>query len=399
MTQFAYTAKAGPGEIKKGVIEAENKTVVARKLKLEGLYPVSIDEINPIPVKKSRQKIRTREISAFTRQLANLIHSGFSLATAISTLSQQEANPNVKKLLGEMHEKIQKGSSFSAVLSLYPNIFSSFYINMVNIGETSGKIDEALTKLADFKENEEELIAQIKAALTYPAFVLAIGMITIFIVITFFIPRFVFMFADLGEALPLPTLIIMRISEFMSKNWVFFIAIAVIGIITARTYYKKEKNRLIVDKIALRLPLLKDIIQKIETARFAGSLGVLLTHGVPVLEALQVVILSVDNRVFRTKISSFQEKIKKGLNLSKCLQESQVFPPILVNMVAVGEEGGELNAMLAKIAGTFETEVNRTVKTFVSLIEPILIIVIGGVVALMVMAILLPILQINLAVK
>ncbi len=399
MPQFSYTAKAGPEEIKKGVIEAENKIVVARKLKQEGLYPVSIDEINLTPAKKKRQKIRSREVSTFTRQLANLIHSGFSLAAALSTLSRQETNPNVKRLLEDMHDKIQKGAAFSAVLNLYPNIFSSFYINMVNIGETNGKIDDALMKLADFKENEEELISQIKAALTYPSFVLAIGIITIFVVVTFFIPRFVFMFADLGEALPLPTQIVMRISEFMSKYWGFFIAIAGLGLISAQSYYKKEKNRLVVDNLILQLPLLKDIIQKIETARFASALGVLLTHGVPVLESLQVVNLSVDNRVFRKKISSFQEKIKKGQSLSKCLQESQVFPPILVNMAAVGEESGELNAMLAKIAGTFETEVNRTVKTFVSLIEPILILTIGGVVALMVMSILLPILQINLAVK
>lgn len=399
MAQFTYTAKAGPQEIKKGVIEAENKSVVVRKLKQEGLYPVSIDEINLVPSRTKRQKICAREISAFTRQLANLIHSGFSLAAALSTLSQQETNPNVKRLLEDMHDKIQKGAAFSAVLNLYPNIFSSFYVNMVNIGEASGKIDDALIKLADFKEKEEELISQIKAALTYPSFILAIGIITIFVVVTFFIPRFVFMFADLGETLPLPTQIVMRISEFMSKYWGFFIAIAAIGIILARAYYKKEKNRLIVDNIILQLPLLKNIIQKIETARFAGALGVLLAHGVPVLEALQVVNLSVDNRVFRKKISSFQEKIKKGLSLSKCLQASQVFPPILVNMVAVGEESGELNLMLSKIAGTFETEVNRTVKTIVSLIEPILIIVIGGVVALMVMSILLPILQINLSVK
>lgn len=399
MPQFSYTAKARPEELKKGVIQAENKVVAVRKLKLEGLYPVSIDEIYLAVAKKSRQKIRSREVSAFTRQLANLIHSGFSLAAALSALSRQETNPNVKKLLGEIHEKIQKGAAFSVILSLYPNIFSSFYINMVNIGETSGKLDGALMKLADFKENEEELISQIKAALIYPSFVLAIGIITIFVVITFFIPRFVFMFADMGESLPLPTQIIMRISEFMSNYWGLFIASAAIGIILIRTYCKKEKNRLVVDDIILQLPLLKDIIQKIETARFSGALGILLAHGVPVLEALLVVNLSVDNRVFRKKISFFQEKIKKGLDLSKCLQESRVFPPIFANMVAVGEESGELNAMLSKIAGTFENEVNRTVKTFVSLIEPILILAVGGVVALMVMSILLPILQINLAVK
>lgn len=398
MARFSYTAKAGPQEIKNGVMQAENKLVVIRKLKQQGLYPVSIDEIETVAAKKRYKKIGPREVYEFTRQLANLIHSGFPLATALSTLSQQEQNLKVKQLIEDMHEMIQKGAAFSAVLSLYPNIFSSFYINMVNIGETSGKIDEALVKLADFEEKEEELMSQIKAALTYPAFILAIGTITIFIVITFIIPRFVFMFAELSETLPMPTQIVISISGFMGKYWSLLAAITAIFILSAREYYKKEKNRFFIDNITLRLPLFKSIIQKIETARFASALGVLLKHGVPIIEALEVVSLSVDNRVYRKSISSFQEKIKKGQSLSNCLQDGR-FLPILVNMVKVGEESGELSETLTKIAGTFENEVNRTIKTMVSLIEPILIIVIGGVVALMVMSILLPILQINLAVK
>lgn len=398
MGRFSYTAKAGPQEVKNGVMQAENKLVVIRKLKQEGLYPISIDEIETIAAKKRYKKIGSREVYEFTRQLANLIHSGFPLATALSTLSQQEQNLKVKHLIEDMHEMIQKGAAFSAVLSLYPNIFSSFYINMVNIGETSGKIDEALVKLADFEEKEEELMSQIKAALTYPAFILAIGTITIFIVITFIIPRFVFMFAELSETLPMPTQIVISISGFMGKYWSLLAAITAIFVLSAREYYKKEKNRFFIDNMTLRLPLFKSIIQKIETARFASALGVLLKHGVPIIEALEVVSLSVDNRVYRKSISSFQEKIKKGQSLSTCLQDGR-FLPILVNMVKVGEESGELSETLTKIAGAFENEVNRTIKTMVSLIEPILIIVIGGVVALMVMSILLPILQINLAVK
>ncbi len=395
MPQFTYKAKEGPEQIKTGTIQAENKIVVIKKLRQEGLYPVSIDEVNPVPSKKGYKKINSRDISAFTRQLANLIHSGFPLATAISTLSQQEQNHNLKKLIEDLQENIQKGSTFSDALRKYPNIFSSFYINMVNIGEVSGKIDETLERLADFKEKEDGLISQIKSASVYPLFIFSVGVITVFILITFFIPRLVSMFSVLGQLLPLPPRIIIHTSKFMNKFWWLFVIGVATAIILIKSYYKIERNRLIVDGLILRLPLLKDIIQKVEIARFCYALGVLLKNGVPVLEALGVVSLSVDNRVFRKKISSFQEKIRKGQSLSKCLQEDTIFPPILINMVAVGEESGELTEMLERTATTFDTEVNRTVKTIVSLIEPILILFIGGVVVVIVFSMLLPIFQIN----
>ncbi len=310
MPQFTYKAKEGPEQIKTGTLQAENKIVVIKKLRQEGLYPVSIDEVNPVPSKKGYKKINSRDISAFTRQLANLIHSGFPLATAISTLSQQEQNHNLKKLIEDLQENIQKGSTFSDALRKYPNIFSSFYINMVNIGEVSGKIDETLERLADFKEKEDGLISQIKSASVYPLFIFSVGVITVFILITFFIPRLVSMFSDLGQMLPLPTRIIIQTSKFMNKFWWLFVIGVATAIILIKSYYKIERNRLIVDGLILRLPLLKDIIQKVEIARFCYALGVLLKNGVPVLEALGVVSLSVDNRVFRKKISSFQEKIR-----------------------------------------------------------------------------------------
>lgn len=395
MPQYSYKAKTGPKEIKTGTIQAENEVVVIKKLKSEGLYPVSITEINVVPKKESRKKINSRDISAFTRQLSNLVRSGFPLATALFTLTQQAQNFGVKKLIADLNERIQKGSTFSDALTVYPAIFSSFYINMVKIGETSGRLDDTLERLADFKEKEDDLLSQVKSALTYPAFLLTVGIITIFILLAFFIPRLVNMFSDFGQALPLPTQIVIQTGRFMSKFWWLFIIAAIAFVVLAKSYYKLEKNKLVLDGILLKIPLVRSIIQKIEIARFSYALGVLLKNGVPVLEALGVVSLSVNNRSFRKKISSFQEKIRKGQSLSSCLQSDKIFPPILTNMVAVGEESGELTEMLFKIGATFETEVNRTVKTIVALIEPMLILFIGGIVVLIVLSILLPIFQID----
>ena len=399
MPQFTYKAKAGTGQIKTGTIEAENKAVVVRKLRREGLFPVSISEINPLLAKRSYKKISPRDISVFTRQLANLLHSGFTLAAAISTLRQQEQNPRFKKIFEDLYNSIQKGSTFFEALNKYPAIFSSFYVNMVKVGELTGKIDETLERLADFKEKEDELSSQIKSALAYPLFILVIGIITVFIMVAFFIPRLANIISGLGQTLPLPTQIVIKVSNLMSNFWWLFVLAALAIFISARAYYKIEKNRLIIDGFVLRLPLIKNLIQKVEIARFSYALGVLLKNGFPMLGALGVVNLSMNNRVFREKVSSFQEKIRKGHSLSKCLQEERIFPPILINMVAIGEESGELTEMLIRITSTFETEVNRTAKTLTSLLEPTLILFIGGVVAFLVFSMLLPVFQLSLSMK
>jgi type II secretory pathway component PulF len=399
MPQFSYKAKVAPGQIRDGIIQAENKIAVIKKLRQEGLYPVSIEEVNPLPAKKFNKKISSRNISDFTRQMANLIHSGFSLDAALSTLNQQEQNSGLKKLIDYLHEKIQKGFTFSSALSEYPGIFSSFYINMVKIGETSGKIEETLTRLADFKEREDELLSQIRSALVYPGFLFTIGVISVFVVITFLVPRFVTMFSSFGQALPMPTQIIIKISNFIHAFWWLCLIVFCLMVVLALNYFKIEKNRLITDGFILHLPLVKDLVQKAEMARFTYALGVLLVNGVPILEALGVVRLSVGNRILRRSISTFQEKIREGKSLSNCLQTDKLFPAILINTVAVGEQSGELAEILLKTATTFETEANRTIKTLVSLIEPLLVLFIGGFVILVILSIILPIFQMNLLVQ
>ncbi|MCX5702568.1 MAG: type II secretion system F family protein [Candidatus Omnitrophica bacterium] len=399
MPQFSYRAKQGPDKIKDGIIQAENEIAVIKKLREEGLYPVLIKEVSLAPQKKSYKKISARDISNFTRQIANLIHSGFRLDAALSSLSRQEQNAGLKKLIDDLQEKIQKGFTFSSALSEYPGIFSSFYINMINIGEATGKIDETLSRLADFKEKETELVSQVRAALVYPGFLLTVGIASVFVIITFLVPRFVTMFSELGQALPLPTQIVMHVGKFMNKWWWLFIASCILIVMMMVNYFRIEKNRLAIDRLMLRLPLIKDLIQKIEMARFSYALGVLLKSGVPIMDALGVVNVSVNNRVYRQSISLFQEKIRKGQSLSSCLKIDEIFPAVLINTVAIGEESGELAGMLLKTATAFESEANRTIKTAVTLIEPILLLLIGGFVIFLVLSIILPIFQMNLFIR
>lgn len=399
MPKFFYRVKSSAGQFKDGTIQAENKIAVIKKLRQDGLYPLSIEEVSEISLKKQHKKISSRNISDFTRQLANLMHSGFSLNSALSVLSQQEQNPGLKKMISDLHEKIQKGFTFSQVLEEYPDTFSSFYVNMVKIGETGGRLDESLLRLADFKERENELVSQVKSASVYPAFLFSLGVLSVFVVITFLVPRFASLFASFGQALPIPTQIIVKLSNFMSRSWWFILAGIIALYLFLARYLRKEKNRLLADRLLLRLPLVKDLIEKIEMARLTYALGVLLKSGIPVLEALSVVGASVNNRVFKKSVSGFRDKISKGQSLSSCLQSEKIFPVILTNTVRVGEESGELADMLLKSASIFDSEANRTIKTFVSLIEPILVISIGCVIILIILSIILPIFQMNLLIQ
>ena len=399
MPQFTYKAKAGPDTIKAGTIEADNKVVAVKAIRQNGLYPIFVKELSSASPPKRLRKIKSKDLTVFTRQLANLLRSGFPLSRAVATLISQTQNPGLKKLLEGLQEKINKGFTFSQGLSLYPNAFSRFYINMVKIGEAGGMVEETLERLADFQEREQDLNSQVKSALVYPALLSVVGAITIFVLISFVIPRLTVILSDLGQTLPLPTRILIQLGAFMSRFWWLFLGAAGLIIILGRYYYKMEKSRFLVDGLLLRFPWTGNLIQKLEIARFSYALGALLKNGVSMLGALGVVTLSVENRVFRKEISAFGEKIRRGGSLSSCLQKDNLFPLILTNMVALGEESGELPEMLLKVGATYEKEVNRTVKTIVSLIEPILILVMGLIVGFIVLSMLLPIFQMNISIR
>ncbi len=406
MPTFRYQAKTGPGAAENGTIQAENIESAAKKLRQDGRFIVSLEPALESPGGASVSVSspasggfflhRRPDISAFTRQLASLVRSGFPLTTAINTLAAQEQQPAFKSILAHIHERIQKGQTFSDSLAAYPQLFSGFYISLVRIGESSGKLDETLERLAEFKEKEDELRSQVRSALTYPAFLVCVGAATLFILLAFFIPRLAGIFSDMGQKLPLATIVVMQLGSFCAQYWYLIVGGLGLAVFALRSQYHNEKTRVSLDHFILNVPGARDVVLKTETSRFCYALAMLLKNGGSMLEALGVVALSVDNRYLRRQLSTFQEKISKGASLSSCLAGEKLFPVVLTNMVAVGEESGTITDMLFRIGQTLETEVNRNLKTVVSLLEPVLILCIGGLVVLMVAAILLPIFQLDL---
>lgn len=395
MPTYTYTAKSGPHQTVSDTMQAESKGMVIKKLKSQGLFPLVIEESLAATARKKPRIRRRLNVAEFTRQLAELIQAGIPLAKALGTLKTQDQPADSRKLLTELQDGVLGGSNFSDALSKAGHLFSSFYITMVRIGESSGRLAESLSRLADFKEREDSLKGQVLTALAYPAFVLAVGMLTVFFMVTFFIPRLSGVFGDFSQQLPLLTRLVMGLSSFFQMTWWLFAVCAAGGGFAFRSLLRQEKYRLKFDGLLLRVPLVKTLIQKVETARFAHAFGVLLRNGVPMVGALHIIALSVQNRIYRQALSRFDSLIRKGKDLSACLREAKIFPDLLVTMVSVGEESGELGDMLLRAAGIFEAQLNRTVKTVVALLEPVLILIIGGIVMVIVFAMLMPIFEMN----
>lgn len=400
MPTYTYIAKAGPQETVSDTMQAESKGMVIKRLKEQGLFPVIIEEASSGETPRKKRRLLWRPDTAeFTRQLAELIQAGIPLSKALSLLRSQEQNPGMQELLGSLEEGVLHGLSFSDALAQSPRFFSSFYLTMVRIGESSGHLADSLDRLAEFKEKEGALRAQILSALAYPSFVLAVGLFTVFFMVTFFIPRLSLVFADLNQDLPGLTRLVIGVSRFFQKSWWLLLALAGAAGVAARSFLRQDALRLGIDRLLLRLPLVKGAVQKMETSRFAYAFGVLLRNGVPMVSALRVIGLTVENRVFRQSLSGFESQIRKGKDLSACLREAGIFSVVLVNMVTVGEESGELGDMLLRAAGIFEAQLNRTLKTLVSLLEPLLILLIGGVVVIIVFAMLFPIFEMNFMIQ
>jgi type II secretory pathway component PulF len=395
--QFIYRAKSAPGKIREDTMTAESSTAVIKKLRQQGWYPISVTESTVSLRRSSAGRINAKDITEFTRQLANLVHAGFSLPNALSTLRQQVTEQKITRFIDDLTDKVRKGSSFSEALAASAADFGAFYINIIRIGESSGRLDEALLRLADFRERDREINARVRAALAYPVFILITGIGTVFFMVTFFVPRLVVLFTDIGQDLPLLTRIVMSVSSALSRWWLVLLLLC--GGVGAFLHFNARTIRPFADKTLLSIPVLKDIIRKMEIARFTYGLSMLLKNGVPMLNAVEVVALNTSNCVFRQAISGFTERIQRGASLSECMRLNRLFPPAVINMAAVGEESGELTQLFERTAQTFESEINRSINTLVSLLEPALILLVGGVVMILVFAMLMPVFQMNIFVR
>lgn len=405
MPRFIYKAKRGPQEVLKSKIDAENRQQAIQKLNDMGLYILSVEEETAAFIKSSRRHlfflrgVPLRDLSSFTRQLSNLLDSGLTMIRALAVLINQSENPHLKRIIQLLMDDVKDGVTFSSALAKHPGVFSNLYVNMVSSGEVSGSLEGVLGRLSDFLERDEETLSKIRSSLSYPALMAFVGCITIFVLLSFVAPRLTVIFLDLGQDLPLPTKALIAVSSFFAKSWLFIIiGMAAIAVLFNR-WIKTREGKKAFDSLKLKLPVIAPFIQKVEIARFGRTLGTLLANGVPIVQALGIAARTMDNEIIRHALDDARRDVVEGSTLSRSIGKRKYFPSMMINMVAVGEEGGSLERSLFKVADTYDAEIDRTVKAITSLLEPSLILFMGLVVGFIVISMLLPIFQLNLMVR
>lgn len=399
MARFLYKAKKGPGEVFEGSIEADSEKAAVNKLMEKGSFPVWIKE-EGLAAKEKRglslfpKKVKTKDLAHFTRQLSDLLDSGLALFDSLNIIENQVEVPQLKGIIGKLKDGIKDGSTFSDSLKAYPRTFSNLYVNLVKSGEAGSMLNESLNNVADFLEKQEETRSKIMAALAYPMLMAIVGFMSVVILMAFVIPKLANMFVDMGEVLPLPTRILISLSDFTRGYGLVFFLFAG-GLIFA----VKKSNRIpkkVIDNFKLKIPIFGRLIKDTEFARFSRTLSTLLKNGVPILNSLKITSDIIDNEVIKVAVVSVHDDVRAGSRLAAAIKKNASFPQFIINMTAIGEEGGFLDKTLLKVARSYEVETDRTVKVLSSLLEPIIILVMGLIVGFIVVSMLLPVFQISI---
>ena len=403
MPVYEFTALTNTGKKLKGVIDADSLTAARQKIRGQGNYPVEINETSAKIVATKRpllsiqlgQRVKQQEIHIATRQLATLLGAGIPLVPALNGLIEQTENRSLKSVLAQIKDAVNEGNSLTAALTEHPKLFSKVYVNMVSAGEASGSLDVVLDRLAEFGETQHALRSRVKAAMLYPLFMAVVGIIVLFLLITFIVPSITSVFEGSKHALPLPTVILIGISSFLKRFWWLVLA-AVLGVIVTISWHiSTPAGRRQWDQLKLSLPGFSDLSIKTTAARFARTLSSLLQSGVSLITSLQIVKNIVDNVILADIINEACDELEKGKSLSQFFRGNKYFPPMLVQMMAVGEQSGTLDTMLAKAADSYEKEVEAKILALTSMIEPVMILSMGLVVSFIVVSILLPIFEMN----
>ncbi|MCP4606453.1 MAG: type II secretion system F family protein [Proteobacteria bacterium] len=393
MAEFKYEAKKRTGEVVKGTISAKNKDAVAQKLKSQGLTLVSTKKA-PLSLDINiGGKATTKDLKTFTRQFATMIDAGLPLVQCLEILGSQNENRWFGDKLLEIKGLVEGGATFSDALAKYPKIFDELFVNLVAAGEIGGILDTIMKRLAEYIEKREALQRRVKGALVYPIGILVVTILVVVILLKWVIPTFEKMFKDFGaaDALPAPTQIVINMSRTFQEYWYIIIAVTIFTVISYTAFYRSKVGKEVMHRVFLVMPIIGPVVRKIAVARFTRTLGTLLSSGVPILEALNTVAKAAGNVVIEKVIMFARERISEGRNISEPLQESKVFPGMVVQMIAVGEQTGALDVMCNKIADFYDEEVDVAVAALTSLLEPMMMVVIGGVVGGMVIAMYLPI--------
>jgi len=403
MPVYEFVALTSAGKKTKGVIDADSQTGARQKIRGQGLYPVEIQETSPrtiaarMPLLSMQlgQKVKLQEIHIATRQLATLIGAGIPLVPALNGLIEQTENRAFRTILAQIKDAVNEGNSLTSALAEHPRLFSKIYVNMVRAGEASGSLDVVLDRLAEFGETQHALRSRIKAAMLYPLFMAVVGMVVLFLLITFIVPSITSVFEGTKQALPMPTLLLIALSSFLKQFW-WAVLLGLLGAIAGgRWYVATPAGRQRFDLLKLSLPGIRDLSVKTASARFGRTLASLLQSGVSLITALEIVKNIVNNVVLADLITQACDELEKGQSLSQFFRGNRWFPPMLVQMMAVGEQSGTLDKMLAKAADSYEREVEMKILALTSMIEPVMILSMGLVVSFIVVSILLPIFEMN----
>jgi general secretion pathway protein F len=400
MVQYRYKAATLDGQTVEGLMDGRDEETVVQGLHQLGYIPIrvaSTQEKKPALRFSSflPKRVGIKNLLTFTQEFSTLISAGLPLDRSLSILGTLTENERLGETVKDVLKRIEGGNSLAEALGNHPRIFPRLYVNMVKAGESGGFLEVILSRLAQYLQSSKEIRDYLISVMIYPLILTIVSGISIAILVTFVIPRFARIFSDMGQAIPLPTQIILGISHYVRGYWWAALGVIVLIYLGFRAYKQSEERRLGWDRFKLKWIAIGDLIKKVEVARFSRTLGTLLQSGVPILPALNLVKEISENRMVSSSISNIHDRLREGKGISKALEESRVFPPLAIHMIGVGEETGKLDEMLIKVAETYEENVRNTVKRFVSLLEPLIIVVMGAVVGFIVISMLLAIFSIN----
>jgi type IV pilus assembly protein PilC len=397
---YAYKVRDRGGNLISGTLVADNEGLVLQRLREQGLTPLEVGKQGrSLNIELTKKKVKLKELSVFSRQFATMVNSGLPILRALSILADQTNNAELAKTLSACRADIEQGSSLSAAMQKHPKVFNDLFVSMVKSGETGGQLDNVLLRLADMIENEVKLRGKIKSAMTYPIAVVALVSLIMTAMLLFVVPQFKSIYGQLGGTLPLPTRLLLTMSDVFKKFWFIVIGGLFIGRFFFRRWKATPAGRESVDAFKLRVPIFGSLFQKTALARFAGTLSMLLRSGVPILQALDIVSDTVNNKVIAKAVTEVQGSVREGESMAKPLAKHKVFPPMVVQMLAVGEETGQVDVMLEKVATFYNQEVEASVDSLTSLIEPLLIAIVGGAVGAAVIALYMPMFNIIKLIK
>lgn len=401
MPVYEYRGLTAAGKAVSGMIDADTAKGARLKLRITGVFPTDVTEgglagvDGALAFKARTESISLKEQALLTRQLGTLLTAGLPLVDSLSALIDQIEKASIKGVMADIRERVREGSALSLALECHPGSFSPLYTHMVSAGEASGALDEVLARLADFQDSQIRLKNKITTALMYPVFMFAVGSIVLFGLVTFVVPKITAVFADMEQALPLPTIILLAVSDGLAAYWMWILAGCVLVALMVRRFLQTEAGRERYDGLLLKVPVLGTVVKMVAVSRFTRTLSTMLSSGVPLMQALEVVSRVVNNRVLQHAIDEARQNIREGESLAAPLKRSGLIPPLATHMIAVGEKSGELEGMLIRVSQVYDSEVDTSVNQLTALLEPLMIVVMGVVVLFIILAILLPIFEMS----